>query len=46
MYMRITMSFREVNDDNFSEYIGYWIDKYYWNRFCDGTKIIIGCLYE
>lgn len=31
-------------DDNFMDYIGYWQEKYYINGFCDGVKLIIGCL--
>ena len=33
-------------DDNFSDYVGYWSEKYYRNGFVDGAKVIIGCLDE
>ena len=33
-------------DDNFSDYVGYWSEKYYRNGFVDGARIIIGCLDE
>ena len=33
-------------DDNFSDYVGYWNEKYYRNGFVDGARIIIGCLEE
>ena len=31
-------------DDNFSDYVGYWSEKYYRNGFVDGAEMIIGCL--
>lgn len=31
-------------DDNFSDYVGYWSEKYYRNGFCDGAEVTIGCL--
>lgn len=31
-------------DDNLSDYVGYWCEKYYRNGFCDGVKIICGSL--
>ena len=31
-------------DDNFSDYIGYWSEKYYRNGFVDGIQMIIGCV--
>ena len=33
-------------DDNFSDYVCYWSEKYYRNGFCDGAKVIIVCLDE
>ena len=27
-------------DDNLSDYVGYWNEKYYRNGFCDGVEII------
>ena len=31
-------------DDNFMDYICYWNEKYYRNGFCDGVKLVGGCL--
>ena len=31
-------------DDNLSDYVGYWCEKYYRNGFCDGVEIICGSL--
>ena len=31
-------------DDNFSDYVEYWSEKYYRNGFVDGAEMIIGCL--
>ena len=33
-------------DDNFSDYVGYWSEKYYRNGFVDGARVIMGCLDE
>ena len=33
-------------DDNFSEYVGYWSEKYYRNGFCDGVQMMKGCFEE
>ena len=33
-------------DDNFSEYVGYWSEKYYRNGFCDGVQMMCGCFEE
>lgn len=33
-------------DENFLDYLGYWIEKYYRNGFVDGAKVIMGCLEE
>ena len=33
-------------DDNFSDYVGYWSEKYYRNGFCDGVQIMAGCFEE
>ena len=30
-------------DDNFTDYLVYWTEKYYRNGFVDGVQIIIGC---
>lgn len=32
-------------DDNVMDYIGYWNEKYFSFGFCDGVKLISGCLY-
>ena len=39
---------RQLNilDDNFMDYIGYWIEKYYRNGFCDGVQLVLGCIKE
>lgn len=29
-----------ILDDNFTDYIGYWNEKYYRNGFCDGVELI------
>ncbi len=33
-------------DDNFSDYVCYWSEKYYRNGFIDGARVIMGCLDE
>ena len=33
-------------DDNFSDYVCYWSEKYYRNGFVDGARVIMGCLDE
>ena len=33
-------------DDNFSEYVGYWSEKYYRNGFVDGVQMMCGCFEE
>ena len=30
-------------DDNFTDYLVYWTEKYYRNGFVDGVQIIVGC---
>ena len=30
-------------DNNFTDYLVYWTEKYYRNGFVDGVQIIIGC---
>ena len=30
-------------DDNFTDYLVYWTEKYYRNGFVDGVQIFIGC---
>ena len=30
-------------DDNFTDYLVYWTEKYYRNGFVDGVQIIFGC---
>ena len=30
-------------DDNFTDYLVYWTEKYYRNGFVDGAQIIVGC---
>ena len=34
----------EKLDDNFSDYMNYWFEKYYRNGFCDAVELISGCL--
>ena len=31
-------------DSNFTDYITYWVEKYYRNGFCDGIELISGCI--
>lgn len=31
-------------DDNYTDYICYWNEKYYRHGFCDGVQIISGCI--
>ena len=31
-------------DSNFTDYIYYWVEKYYRNGFCDGIELISGCI--
>ena len=33
-------------DDNLSDYVGYWCEKYYRNGFVDGVQLIGGCFEE
>ena len=33
-------------DNNFTDYLVYWTEKYYRNGFVDGVQIIIGCFEE
>ena len=33
----------DILDDNFFDYISYWNEKYYRNRFVDGSQLVIGC---
>ena len=30
-------------DNNFTDYLVYWTEKYYRNGFVDGVQIIVGC---
>ena len=34
----------ELLNSSFLDYIVYWNEKYYRNGFCDGVKLIIGCI--
>ena len=34
----------ELLNSSFLDYIVYWNEKYYRNGFCDGVKLIIGCV--
>ena len=31
-------------DSNFTDYISYWVEKYYRNGICDGIELISGCI--
>ena len=31
-------------DSNFTDYITYWVEKYYRNGFCDCIELISGCI--
>ena len=33
-------------DDNLSDYVGYWNEKYYRNGFVDGSQLVMGCFEE
>lgn len=33
----------DLLDDNFTDYLCYWNEKYYRNGFCDGVQLIGGC---
>ena len=35
-----------ILDDNFSDYLSYWNEKYYRNGFCDGVQLLIRCIDE
>ena len=36
----------ELLDENFTDYIFYWNEKYYRNGFVDGSQIVMGCFDE
>ena len=49
----VTMENKEVVEkefdrlyEDFMNYLGYWNEKYYRNGFCDGVKMIMGCIEE
>lgn len=33
----------DLLDNNFTDYLCYWNEKYYRNGFCDGVQLIGGC---
>ena len=33
-------------DKNFMDYLYYWNEKYYRNRFVDGSQLVMGCFEE
>ena len=36
----------DLLNENFMDYICYWNEKYYRNRFCGGMQLVIGCFEE
>lgn len=36
----------DLLDNNFTDYLCYWNEKYYRNGFCDGVQLIGGCFGE
>ena len=36
----------EQLDENFMDYLSYWNEKYYRNRFVDGSQLVMGCFEE
>ena len=34
----------DIIDKDFIDYVCYWSEKYYRNGFCDGSRVIMGCL--
>ena len=34
----------DLLDENYLDYIFYWDEKYYKNKFVDGVKMVMGCV--